>query len=407
MRNRTQSAPESAPLAEWSPLLRLQALAVVVLIFTGVAVAGSADRDAASPRVAAVRRQTPLAPAVPGKAAPARLPQPAERAARADTAAALAAPEPIVPGRKWLPTGTGMWTHMWDKTEGGNASAIVQRAQDAGLSHIFLRTGTKKGGFDGAPMLRQLLPATRGTDIKIIAWDFPYLVNPKADALRLAKAALYRPPGRGTPRVAAVAPDIETASEGTKLTGYAVRIYYRELRRLLPSHIAILATVPWPSELRVGRYPYAESALYADAFIPMAYWMNRDPQKVTRQSMRYLARFGKPVMPAGQAYDPKLDRPDLALRSPSAKAVAHFITAARDMGAPAVSLWVWQTADRNHWTAIGRARYMFTPRPVRPAVPAVPARPSPRPAPGAKPEVHVRSEERPRGRSEDASAGRS
>lgn len=370
-------------MAEWTPLLRLQALLVTALIFTGVAVAGTAP-DRAPLRTATARSQANLAPAVPAKAKPSRLPQPPARAARGAAGPADAAPDVVVPGRKWLPTGTGMWTHMWDKTEGGDARRVVQRAQDAGLSHIFVRTGTKKGGFDGGPILAELLPATRGTDVKVIAWDFPYLVNPKADALRLAKAALYRPPGRGTPRVAAVAPDIETGSEGTKLTGYAVRIYYRELRRLLPDHIAILATVPWPSELRVGRYPYAESALYADALIPMAYWMNRDPSTVAKQSMRYLKRFGKPIMPAGQAYDPKIDRPDLThLRTPSLKAVTHFIAASRQMGAPSVSLWVWQTADRNHWTAIGRARHLFTPRPQ--AGPVAPGRPTPRPVPAPKP----------------------
>ncbi|HVE99489.1 MAG TPA: hypothetical protein VNA12_09955 [Mycobacteriales bacterium] len=387
MRRSSEAPVITHPHSEWTPLLRLQALLVAALILTGLGVAGSAERGDGRATLTSIRAERELAPAVPTKARPSRLPQPAVRAARGAAGTAQAA-EAVVPGRKWLPTGTGMWTHMWDKTEGGDARKVVRRAQEAGLSHLFVRTGTKKGGFDGAPILSRLLPATRGTDVKIIAWDFPYLVNPKADALRLAKAALYVPPGRGTPRVAAVAPDIETGSEGTRLTGTAVRIYYRELRRLLPSHIAILATVPWPSELRVGRYPYAESALYADAFIPMAYWMNRDPSTVAKQSMRYLQRFGKPIMPAGQAYDPKIDRPDLThLRSPSRKAITHFVAASREMGAPSVSFWVWQTADRNHWTAIGRARHLFTPRPA--GAPATVTRPTPRPAPGPRPAVDV------------------
>jgi len=360
-------APHTALLGEWTPVLRLQALLITALIFSGVTAASVGGRVA--PVNAASHGTAPkLAPAVPTKAKSAQLPSPAAARAARGGAGAATAVEPVVPGKKWLPSGTGMWTHMWDKTEGGDATKVVRRAEEAGLSHIFVRTGTRKGGFDGAPILAEILPATRGTDIKIIAWDFPYLTNPLADARRLAKAATYVPPGRGTPRVAAVAPDIETGSEGTRLTGHAVRIYYRELRRLLPSHIAILATVPWPSELRRGRYPYAESALYADAFIPMAYWMNRDPSTVARQSIAYLKRFRKPIMPAGQAYDPKIDRPDLThLKTPSASAVAHFITASRDAGAPAISLWVWQTADRNHWTAVGRARHMFKAKPAIPA----------------------------------------
>jgi len=352
----------------------MHALLVAVLVFAGVAAASTTAApvraaDVAAPAALAGR----VAPAIPARTSAARIPAP-ERAGRAGTvAAAPRVAAAAQPGGRYLPTGTGMWTYLWDKTEGGSARAVVRRATGAGLSHIFVRTGTRKGGFDGGPVLDQLLPATRGTNLKVIAWDFPILANPKADALRLARAARHVAPGAGTPRVAAVAPDVETGAEGTRLTGHAVRIYYRELRRLLPDDIAILATVPWPSEKRIGRYPYAESALYADAFIPMAYWINRDPQTVTRQSMRFLRRFGKPIMPAGQAYDPRIDRPELNLRAPSAKAVAHFIRAAKDLGAPAVSLWVWQTADSNHWTAIGRARHLFTPKPVvRAPKPVVP-----------------------------------
>ncbi len=370
-------------LGGWTPLLRLQALVVAALIFAGVTAAGAAGGTPAPVR-SAIRASAPrLTPAVPDAQA-VRLPAPGARAARGGSGPATEAL--ATPGTKWLPSGTGMWTHMWDKTEGGDARAVVRLAQAAGLSHIFVRTGTKKGGFDGAPILSRLLPATRGTDLKVIAWDFPFLANPKADAMRLAKAALYVPPGRGTPRVAAVAPDIETGSEGTRLTGHAVRIYYRELRRLLPKHIAILATVPWPSELRIGRYPYAESALYADAFIPMAYWMNRDPSTVARRSIAFLKKYGKPIMPAGQAYDPKIDRPDLThLRTPSLKAVTHFIKASQEAGSPAVSLWVWQTADRNHWTAIGRARNLFRGKPAglttsTPKTPKVPKKPIKQPA---------------------------
>ncbi len=357
------SGPADRTRETWSPLLRMHALVVAGLIFAGVAAAGAAAGQldpvlVGAPATLAAR----LAPAVPAPVSAARLPVPVPRAGR--SGGAVGAVPSAIPGARYLPTGTGMWTHQWDKTEGGDASAIVRRATRTGLSHIFIRTGTRKGGFDGGPMLAELLPATRGTGLKVIAWDFPILTDPKADARRLARAAHFVAPGAGTPRVAAVAPDIETGAEGTRLTGHAVRIYYRELRRLLPADIAILATVPWPSEKRVGRYPYAETALYADAFIPMAYWINRDPQTVTRQSMRFLRRYGKPIMPAGQAYDPRIDRPELNLRAPSAKAIAHFIRAAKDLGAPAVSLWVWQTADDNHWTAIGRARHLFKPKPV-------------------------------------------
>ena len=166
----------------------------------------------------------------------------------------------------------------------------------------------------------------------------------------MARAATWRRPG--VPGVAAVAPDVETAAEGTRVSGDAVTRYYRELRRLLPADVPVLATVPWPSEKRTGSYPYAETAPWTDAFIPMAYWYNRSPKTVTETSMAWLARFGKPVMPVGQGYDGRLDAPYLAEDPDPGGSVRQFLDAARASGARSVSLWSWQTTGGLQWTAL-------------------------------------------------------
>jgi hypothetical protein len=251
-----------------------------------------------------------------------------------------------------------MWTYQWAETEGGSATRVVARAQQVGLTHLYVRTGTRKGGFDGGPVLKKLLPATKGTGIKVIAWDFPQLKDPVRDAKRLAAAAKYTV--KGAPRVAAVAPDIETGAEGTILSGRRVTTYMKTLRALLPKDVAIIGVVPWPSEHRVGKYPYSKVAAYSDALAPMAYWINRDPGTVTLQSMKRLRVFAKPVLPIGQAYDPRIDVPTLRWGSPSQGQVSEFLTTAAKLGAPSASLWVWQTASRAHWQALGKARSLYT-----------------------------------------------
>jgi hypothetical protein len=155
--------------------------------------------------------------------------------------------------------------------------------------------------------------------------------------------------------VAAVAPDVETRAEGTHLTPHAVLGYYRELRRQLPPEIAVLATVPWPSEKRTNSYPYAETAAHSDAFVPMAYWYNRSPYGVTEISMQWLARFGLPVMPVGQGYDGRIDAPYLAEDPDPAGSVQQFVDAARAGGAPSISLWSWQTTGGPQWDVLARA----------------------------------------------------
>lgn len=292
---------------------------------------------------------TPTAPAPTRPAAPVHK-------ARAKAKAAAKA-KPLAPHGRYIPTGTGMWTYMWSQTEHGNARYVVARAKSNGLSHIYVRTGTRVGGFDGGPVLKELLPATKGTNIKVIAWDFPTLANPVADAHRLAAAARFTV--KGAPRVAAVAPDIETGSEGTKLSAARVDQYMRTLRTLLPWNVAIIGVTPWPSEHRVGKYPYANVARYSDALAPMAYWINRDPATVARQSMQRLRVFKKPVLPIGQAYDPRIDVPSLSLGPPSRAQVVAFLHTAKKYGAPSASLWVWQFASRDQWSALHAARPMF------------------------------------------------
>jgi hypothetical protein len=265
----------------------------------------------------------------------------------------------VAPGDRWLPTGTGMWVHQWSKTEHGNGRLVVRRAKLAGLSHLFVKTGSSHDGWVGAQVLGSLMPATKRTNIKVVAWDFPTLVHPEADARRLARAAWWHKPG--VPMVAAVAPDIETASEGTHATRGSIERYYRTLRKSLPSRVAILATVPWPSENRVNRYPYVRTVRHADAIIPMAYWYNRSPTRVTRTSMRVLKAYGKPVIPVGQGYDGRLDAPYLAPDRHPGKSVDAFVTAARMSGARSVSLWSWQTTGAQQWSALKRASKRYAP----------------------------------------------
>lgn len=263
------------------------------------------------------------------------------------------------PAARWLPTGTGMWVHIWSKTEGGRGRAVVHRARLAGLTHLFVKTGSSHDGWIGGRVLGQLMPATKGTGISVIAWDFPTLDRPEADARRLARAAWWHRPG--APMVAAVAPDIETSAEGTHATRSSIERYYRTLRRSLPARVAILATVPWPSEGRLHRYPYVRTARHADALLPMAYWYNRSPSRVTRTSMRVLRRLGKPVIPVGQGYDGRIDAPYLAPDRHPGRSVDAFVTAARMSGARSVSLWSWQTTGAQQWSALKRASKRYAP----------------------------------------------
>ena len=268
-----------------------------------------------------------------------KLPAPA---APRHKAAAPAARHHVTPTGPWLPTGTGMWIYQWDETNGGRAASVVAQARSVGLSTLYLRTGSTWDGFTGEGALQELLAATRGTSLHVVAWDFPRLRHPWRDARRLARAARVGRQGDG-PHVAAVAPDIETPAEGTFNAAWRVRAYLHALHRHLPKGVSVLGTVPWPSSYRIADYPYHAVASRSDALVPMAYWYNNPPAVVTARSMSYLKRFHKPVQPVGQGYDGKIDVPSLR-HNHLAREVPRFFRTARAHGAHAVSLWSWQAA---------------------------------------------------------------
>jgi hypothetical protein len=355
------------PLLFTPAALRAQALVILATLQVGLTAALSvpaAPAAVAKPRPGALDLAVAFADVTRSDAmlAHARTvpsPKPTVRSAPGPVTKAAPKPVPAKTGKaaRYIPSGTGMWTYQWAETEGGSARRVVAKAKAAGLTHLYVRTGTRQGGFDGGPVLKKLLPATQGTGIRVIAWDFPQLKHPVSDAHRLAAAAAYRVPG--APRVAAVAPDIETGSEGTHLTNAKVDVYLKTLRHLLPADVAIIGVTPWPSEKRLGRYPFGGVAKWSDALAPMAYWVNRDSATVGRQTMQRLAKYGKPVMPIGQAYDPRIDVPGLHVGPPSRGAVTAFLKTTSKLGAPAASLWVWQFASQGQWQALDSGQKLF------------------------------------------------
>jgi hypothetical protein len=261
------------------------------------------------------------------------------------------------PVMELLPYGKGMWLYEPDKTEGGNVAAIVAKAKAAGLSHLYVRTGSSWSGFYAGPFLDQLLPAAHEADLLVYGWDFPRLISVEDD-VRRAKAAIdHRAPGKH--RIDGFSADIETMSEGTHITAQAAAQYGRLLRAEVGSSFPLIATVPRPSAKQ--NYPYAEVVESFDAIAPMVYWLNRQPDTDVTGALQDLARFNKPVFPIGQAYDgaPEGGRAGV----PPPEELWRFMRFAEANGAQGVSFWSWQAANAKAWAAITEAEEFRTPAP--------------------------------------------
>lgn len=311
---------------------------------------------AAAPTQAAVAPKGATAPS--STAAPTT--SPSRTLAQAGTGGATSLLPQVVPNRRGaLPIGKGMWMWQPSRSDGGDVHKIVFRAVDRGISHIYVRTGSSWQGFYAQDFLNRILPVAHANGVRIIGWDFPNLRDWKADAERSLAAIRYTTPDGH--RIDGFAADIETGSEGTRLSPEAALAYGTYLRQGVGNDYPLIACVPRPSKARAN-FPYPHVVAQFDAIAPMVYWLNREAGSDVGGAMDYLAGFGKPLMPVGQAYDGAAEggRPGVPRRDE----LLRFMDVAQAKGAVAVSFWSWQSANDEAWDAIRDAPWFLT-RPPR------------------------------------------
>lgn len=256
--------------------------------------------------------------------------------------------QPVIPSaRGALPVGKGMWMWKPEASEGGNPEAVVIRAKAAGLTHLYVRTGSSKMGFYSQQYLNDLLPRAHAAGIRVFGWDFPYLFDVGADVARGMAAITHRTPGGH--RIDGFAADIETRGEGVNLTPEGAAAYGTALRRSVGTGYPLIAVVPRPSAALIT-YPFRHVVATFDAVAPMVYWMKRDPGSDVAGAINALRVLGKPIIPVGQAYDGFGEGGNLGV--PSRGEIQRFMSVAEDHGAIGVSFWSWQHASQEAWDAI-------------------------------------------------------
>jgi hypothetical protein len=241
--------------------------------------------------------------------------------------------------------GKGMWIWEYPRTEGGDVAAIVQRARASHLTELWVRVGSSRDGFYGAPFLDALVPAAHRSGLAVIGWGFAHLYDPAADA-KWSQAALDWQASSGD-RLDGWSPDIEAASEGTALSAKRASVYLGLIR----PHAAgrpIIATVYQPTTYWLSVYPYRAMAPYVDAFAPMVYWGCREPGEAAAAAIAALTPLA-PVHLIGQAYDMA---PYGRIGAPGAAEISRFLSVAQRQGASGASFWVWQSMTTPEWNAL-------------------------------------------------------
>jgi hypothetical protein len=240
--------------------------------------------------------------------------------------------------------GKGLWVTPFQKSE-VDVRSLVAQGRRLGVQSLWIRTGGSRQGYYGDRFLPSLVQAAHAAGLTVVAWDFPALSDPVADARRAQQALAAG--------VDAFSPDIETSAEGSYPTPRRVALYLSLVRSAAGSR-PVVATVPRPTPKRLREFPYGAFVPYADVFAPMVYWSCHEPGELVQQS---LARLGRllPVTPVGQAYDmgPEGGRAGL----PSHAETLRFLDAARRGGAIGASLWTVEHAGREQLRALAEYRW--------------------------------------------------
>lgn len=260
--------------------------------------------------------------------------------------AALWAPHPIKPRHVDLAavTGKGMWLTTWADSH-LDVNEVVAKAKAAGLHNLWVRTGGSYQGYYGDRLLAALLPAAHAAGISVVAWDFPTLSDPVADAERARQALSFRVAGQ---RLDAFAPDIETTAEGVYQTTRRMTLYLSLVREAAGNR-PVVSTVPRPTDHNMKTYPYAAQAPYVDAFAPMVYWSCQEPGLLAKTAVDRLSRW-RPVNVVGQSYDmgPEGGRHGL----PSGAEIWRYLDVTKRTGGIGASLYLYSQTGPAQWAAL-------------------------------------------------------
>lgn len=158
--------------------------------------------------------------------------------------------------------GKGLWLTFPDWRTQPDTALLAQAAAE-GATHLYLEVATSADGFYGGRALDDLLRQAHAAGLAVIAWVYPALTQPAADAATMRQVAHYITP---TGDLAdGLALDVEDHLDPATVATYA-----RQARAALGTG-APLVGVTWAPQQKPN-YPYRALAPYVTAFAPMDYW---------------------------------------------------------------------------------------------------------------------------------------
>jgi hypothetical protein len=253
-------------------------------------------------------------------------------------------------------SGTGAWIDRYDFAKLEDPEFAVAEMADHGIQTLYVETASwrvpNRVDIVAPEQTQELIAAAHANDMKVVAWYLPGFKSLRTDMRRIRAAlALRTPDGQAFDSFAL---DIE-ANEVNPLwrRNAALLRLSRMIRREVGPAYELGAIVPDQLSTSSGpvlwpKFPYAATAKYYDAFLPMAYsTFNRargaaGVYRYTANNVRFVRRAtGKPVHMIGGLTNEMTHSEQVAVAR-----------ASRDAGAVGTSLYKYPLYDRGSWAAL-------------------------------------------------------
>lgn len=227
-------------------------------------------------------------------------------------------------------TGKGFYIWKVRYCEGGNISAIVDRALEAGLSHMLIKAAD--GGYlynvpDGHDLLPDLVSVLKAAGIQVWLWQYVYGDSPGSEALAAIK------------RIEQLEPDgfVVNAEVEYKNRPAQAEAYMKALRAGVGNDLLIaLSSYRWPSYH--PEFPFKQFMAYCDFGMPQVYWMQaHNPREQLVRTLNEYKQFNKPVFPTGACFREHGWQP-------TAADVSEFLQACKDLSLQGCNFWEWGSA---------------------------------------------------------------
>ncbi|MBI4532575.1 MAG: hypothetical protein HY711_01400 [Candidatus Melainabacteria bacterium] len=164
----------------------------------------------------------------------------------------------------------GIWINLWHYPD-GDLDVYCSRLQSYGIGNVFVQTSRSNTEAIRSPeKLGALLEACHRHNLRVIAWSFAELIDPKSDAAKLIGAARFESPQGEL--VDGVAGNLEK-----NLNDWRVELYSTQVRQALGPNYPMTAVVfsPLNRAPEVARTPWKLLAQHWDVIAPMSYWAGR------------------------------------------------------------------------------------------------------------------------------------